>query len=107
MKNLQRREKTCWQYCIQKILDDIIGSNNTIPVKDFENNLKKYFENIVFRDSENIKEKGNEELFYSQLIISQNLTLVHRRTAGMGNLFDQSNISMGCNFHQFVISMGR
>jgi hypothetical protein len=24
--------------CIQKILDDINGSNNTLPVKDFENN---------------------------------------------------------------------
>jgi hypothetical protein len=32
---------------------------------------------------------------------------VHRRTAGMGHLFDQSNISMGCNFHQPVVSMGR
>jgi hypothetical protein len=28
-------------------------------VKDFENNLKKYFENIVFRDLENIKEKDS------------------------------------------------
>jgi hypothetical protein len=32
---------------------------------------------------------------------------VHRRTAGMGILLDQSNISMGCNFHQSVISMDR
>ena len=73
-ENLAENGKTCWQHCIQKILDDIIGSNNTIPVKDFENNLKKYFENIVFRDLENIKEKGNGKLsFYSQLIISQNL----------------------------------
>jgi hypothetical protein len=32
---------------------------------------------------------------------------IHRRTARMENLFDQSNISLGCNFHQSVISMGR
>jgi hypothetical protein len=32
---------------------------------------------------------------------------IHRHTVGMGHLFDQSNISMGCNFHQSVKSMGR
>ena len=32
---------------------------------------------------------------------------IHRHTAGMGQLFDQSNISMGYNFHQSVLSMGR
>lgn len=29
------------------VLDDIIGSNaNAVSINDFENNLKKYFENI-------------------------------------------------------------
>jgi hypothetical protein len=32
---------------------------------------------------------------------------IQSRTAGMGQLFDRSNISMGCNFHLSVISMGR
>jgi hypothetical protein len=32
---------------------------------------------------------------------------IHRRTAGMGHLFDQSNILMGCYCHQSVTSMGR
>lgn len=37
------------------VLDDIIGSNaNAVSINDFENNLKRYFENIVF---ENIKKK--------------------------------------------------
>ena len=32
---------------------------------------------------------------------------IHRRTAGMGQLFDHLNILMGCNFHQSVyISIG-
>jgi hypothetical protein len=66
--------KTCWQYCVQTIMDDIIGSNNTIPINDFENNLKKYYEYTVFRNLVNIKEKGNEKVsIYSHLIISQNL----------------------------------
>ena len=32
---------------------------------------------------------------------------IHRRAAGMGHLFDESNISMGCHFYQFVTSMDR
>jgi hypothetical protein len=32
---------------------------------------------------------------------------INRRTTGMGHLLDQSNISMGCNFHQSVMSIGR
>jgi hypothetical protein len=32
---------------------------------------------------------------------------IRRRTAGMGHPFVKSNISMGCNFHQSLISMGR
>ena len=67
--------KTCWQNCIQTILDEVIGSNaNALSINDFENNLKKYFENIVFKDIINIREKGNGKLsFYSQLISQGNL----------------------------------
>jgi hypothetical protein len=50
-EKLAEKGKACKQYCIQKILYDIIGPNNTITrVNDFVNNLKKYFKNIVFRD---------------------------------------------------------
>jgi hypothetical protein len=37
---------------------------------------------------------------------SYNLGIL-KRTPGIDNLFDQSNISKGYNFHQSVISMGR
>lgn len=50
--------QTYWQNCIhvRRILVlDIIGSNaNAVSINDFENNLKRYFEKIVF---ENIKKK--------------------------------------------------
>lgn len=40
-------EKTCWQNCTQRILDDIIGSHaNTVSCNNFENNLKKVFWNL-------------------------------------------------------------
>ena len=64
-KKIAGNGKTCWQNCIQRILDDIIGSHaNTVSINDFENNLKKYFENIVFRDIRDIKEKGNVNQTY-------------------------------------------
>lgn len=60
------------------VLDDIIGSNaNAVSINDFENNLKRYFENIVFENIKKNLENGNGKLsFYSQLISTQNLNKV-------------------------------
>lgn len=39
---MQEIWETCWQNCVQRILDDIIGAHtNTISRNDVENNLKK------------------------------------------------------------------
>jgi hypothetical protein len=62
-EKLAEKGKTCWQHCIKKYWMILL-----VQTIHFENNLKKYFENIVFRDLESIKEKGNGKLsFYSQL----------------------------------------
>lgn len=76
MTNLQKIWEiweTCWQNCIQRKLDDINGSHsNTVSRNDFENNLNKYFEYIVFRDIKNIKEKSNGKLLF-YIITTQHL----------------------------------
>lgn len=63
------------------ILDDIISSHaNTVFLNDFENILKKLFENIVFRNIKNIKGKGNGKLsIYSKLISTQNRNKIEIR----------------------------
>jgi hypothetical protein len=65
---LQRRETIVGKTAYKKLLDDIIGSNNTIPVKHFENNLKKYFENIFFRKLEKYQRKGKWKVILLQSI---------------------------------------
>lgn len=63
------------------IHDDIISSHaNTVFLNDFENILKKLFENIVFRNIKNIKGKGNGKLsIYSKLISTQNRNKIEIR----------------------------
>lgn len=64
---MQEIWETCWQNCIKRILDDIIGAHAyTVS--------RKHFEYIVFRDIKNMKEKSFGKLpFYRHLIITQNL----------------------------------
>jgi hypothetical protein len=48
MKNLQRREKRFGNTAYKKFwMIYCWFKQYNIPVKDFENNLKKYFENII------------------------------------------------------------
>lgn len=47
MKNLQEWKNLLAKLYIRRILDDNKGQH---AINDFENNLKKYLENTVFRD---------------------------------------------------------
>lgn len=50
---------------IRRILNLIGSHNNTVSLNDFENNLKKYFKNIVFRDINIFKKKVMENCHYT------------------------------------------
>ena len=60
-EKLAEKGKTCWQHCIQKMLNDIIGSSNTIPVK-----FEKVFWEYSFQRFGKYQRKGQWKVIILQ-----------------------------------------